>query len=159
VVGTALLLDWLKARSTKPMARVLRQVYVIALVVLFVLYIPIGAVAYATDVAIINGEMVVVAQWLDRNTPPDALIAAHDIGAIGYFTGRPILDLAGLISPEVIPFIRNEAQLGQWMQAKGARYFVTFPGWYPQLATRWPPVFAGSSASSPEHMTVYELER
>jgi len=31
----------------------------------------------------------------------DDLIAAHDIGAIGYFAPRPILDLAGLISPDV----------------------------------------------------------
>lgn len=157
VVGTALLLDWVKARSPHPAARLLRRVVVLAIGVVFALYVPIGALAFATDVAIINGEMVAVARWLDANTPPGATIAAHDIGALGYFTRRPILDLAGLISPEVIPFIRDEAQLGQWMQARGAHYFVTFPGWYPQLATRWPPVFAGSSAFSPEHMTVYAL--
>jgi DNA-binding LacI/PurR family transcriptional regulator len=70
---------------------------VVVIIVVFALYIPIGAAAFAADVAIINSEMVAVAQWLERNTPPDALIAAHDIGAIGYFTGRPLLDLAGLI--------------------------------------------------------------
>ncbi len=161
IVGTVLLLDWLKARSTKPVARVLRRVYALTIIVVFVLYVPIGAAAFATDVAIINGEMVAVAQWLDRNTPPDAIIAAHDIGAIGYFTRRPILDLAGLISPEVIPFIRDEAKLGEWMRAKGAQYFVTFPGWYPQLSAS-PDLtgcFAGNSAFSPEHMTVYALDR
>lgn len=158
VVGTALLLDWIKARSTRPIARLLRRVYALTVAIIFVLYVPIGAIAYATDVAIINGEMVAVAQWIDRNTPPDAVIAAHDIGAIGYFARRPILDLAGLISPEVIPFIRDEAKLGEWMQARGAHYFVTFPGWYPQLKTRWPAVFAGNSPFSPEHMTVYELK-
>ena len=161
IVGTVLLLDWIKARSTSPIARLLRRVYALAIIVVFVLYVPIGAVAFATDVAIINDEMVAVAQWLDRNTPPDALIAAHDIGAIGYFTRRPILDLAGLISPEVIPFIRDEAKLGEWMQAKGAQYFVTFSGnaWYPHLVERWPPVFAGNSSFSPEHLTVYALQR
>ena len=103
--------------------------------------------------------MVAVAQWLDRNTPPDALIAAHDIGAIGYFTRRPILDLAGLISPEVIPFIRDEAKLGEWMRAKGAQYLVTFPEWYPQLSSSpdLSELFRGNSAFSPEHMTVYAL--
>jgi len=112
-------------------------------------------------VAIINGEMVGVAQWLDRNTPPDALIAAHDIGAIGYFTRRPILDLAGLISPEVISFIRDEARLGEWIRAKGAQYLVTFPGWYPRLsaAVDLTAMFAGTSAFSSEHMTVYALGR
>jgi hypothetical protein len=157
IVGTVMLLDWIKARSTRPIARLLRRVYASTIVVVFALYVPIGAMAFATDVAIINGEMVAVAQWLDRHTPPDAVIAAHDIGAIGYFTRRPILDLAGLISPEVIPFIRDEAKLGEWMQVKDAHYFVTFPDWYPQLMTRWPPVFNGSSPFSPEHMTVYDL--
>jgi hypothetical protein len=162
VVGTALLIDWLKVRSAGRAARLLRQVYVMAIVVLFALYIPIGAAAFATDVAIINGEMVAVAQWLDRNTPPGALIAAHDIGAIGYFTGRPILDLAGLISPEVIPFIRDQAKLGEWMRAKGAQYLVTFPGWYRQLTVSpdLVQVFSGHSAFSPDdHMTVYALGR
>jgi hypothetical protein len=161
VVGTALLIDWLKARSTRPAARVLRQVYELALIVLFALYIPIGAAAYATDVAIINDEMVAVAQWLDRNTPPGALIAAHDIGALGYFARRPILDLAGLISPEVIPFIRDEAKLGECIRAKGAQYLVTFPDWYPQLSSSpdLSELFSGNSAFSPEHMTVYALGR
>jgi hypothetical protein len=161
VVGTALLLDGLKARSARPVVRVLRQVYTIVIVVVFALYIPIGAAAFATDVAIINGEMVAVAQWLDRNTPPDALIAAHDIGAIGYFARRPILDLAGLISPEVIPFIRDEAKLSAWMKAKGAQYLVTFPGWYPQMSASPDLVelFQGNSAFSPEHMTVYALKQ
>jgi hypothetical protein len=154
-----LLLDKVKTRSAKPITRLLRRVYALTIIAVFALYVPIGALAFATDVAIINGEMVIVAKWLDRNTPPDAIIAAHDIGAIGYFTRRPILDLAGLISPEVIPFIRDETKLGEWMQAKSAQYFVTFPGWYPQLATRWPPVFAGNSAFSPEHMTVYALDQ
>ena len=144
IVGTVLLLDRMKTRSTGPAARLLRRVYALTIIVVFALYVPIGALAFATDVAIINGEMVAVAQWLDRNTPPDAIIAAHDIGAIGYFTRRPILDLAGLISPEVIPFIRDEAQLGEWMQAKGAHYFVTFPGWYPQ----WQPAGRRSSGAT-----------
>jgi len=158
IVGTVLFLDRLKTRSVKPLARLLRRAYALTIIVVFALYVPIGAAAFAADVAIINGEMVAVAQWLDRNTSPDAIIAAHDIGAIGYFTRRPILDLAGLISPEVIPFIRDETQLSAWMQAQGADYFVTFPSWYPHLATRWPPVFAGASTFSPEHLTVYVLD-
>jgi hypothetical protein len=161
IVGTALLLDWLKVRGTKPGARLLRRAYAITIGVVFVLYIPIGAAAFATDVAIINGEMVAVAQWLDRNTPPDALIAAHDIGAIGFFTRRPILDLAGLISPEVIPFIRDEVKLSEWIRARGAHYLVTFSGWYPQLSASpdLTELFAGDSAFSPDHMTVYALPR
>lgn len=158
-VGTVLLLDWAKQCSARPIARLLRRVYALTIVVVFAAYVPIGAAAFATDVAIINGEMVAVAQWLDRHTPPDAVIAAHDIGAIGYFARRPLLDLAGLISPEVIPFIRDEAKLSEWMRARGAQYLVTFPGWYPQMSASPDLIelFRGDAAFSPEHMTVYAL--
>ncbi len=40
-------------------------------------------------------------RWLDRNAPPDALVAAPDIGAVGYYSHRRILDLGGLVTPEI----------------------------------------------------------
>lgn len=88
-----------------------------------------GAGAYAADVAIIEGEMVAVAHWLARNTPPDAVIATHDIGAIGYFAARPLLDLAGLITPEIIPLLADEAALSAYVLQSEADYLVTAPGW------------------------------
>jgi hypothetical protein len=118
-----------------------------------------GAVAYAGDVAIIETEMVPVARWLAENTSPEALIAAHDIGAIGYFSGRNVLDLAGLISPEVIPFIRDEAQLAAYLDRRGAAYLVTFPGWYPRLVIGRERVYQSGGLFSPdaggENMVVY----
>ncbi|HZQ06265.1 MAG TPA: hypothetical protein VFD70_06760, partial [Anaerolineae bacterium] len=94
----------------------------------------LGANLYAQSVAIINCEMVATAEWTRTNLSQGALIAVHDIGAQGYFDNRPILDTAGLVSPEVIPFIRNEAKLIEWMQSRGAQFAVFFPTWYPKLA-------------------------
>ncbi len=135
------------------------RVWVTAIAVIVIAYVPIGAMTYAADVAIIDDEMVVVAKWLEANTPPTAIIAAHDIGALGYFARRPLLDLAGLISPEVIPFIRDEARLSIWLQQQGAQYLVTFPGWYSDLVrdARFTPVFAGQAAASSEHIVVYTI--
>ena len=101
----------------------------------------LGAGAYAQDVSIIESEMVVSSRWIAAHTAPGAVVAAHDIGALGYFGGRPVLDLAGLISPEVIPILRDEVSLAGYMNQNGADYLMTFPGWYPQL-TQWAqPVF------------------
>jgi hypothetical protein len=102
---------------------------------LFVAFVFIGGRAYADDVCMINGEMVDVAQWLNANTPEDALVAAHDIGAIGYFGQRPLLDMAGLVTPEVIPFIRDEDRLLEFIVEQGADYVVTFPSWYRHMVT------------------------
>jgi hypothetical protein len=93
-----------------------------------------GAYIYARDVAWIESEMVQTAQWAAENVPQGELIAAHDIGALGYFDGRrQVVDLAGLISPEVVPFIRDEAGLSAYLQQKGAKYLIVFPEWYPSL--------------------------
>jgi hypothetical protein len=96
---------------------------------IIVFFLFLGANAYAIDVAFIEGEMVTMAKWIAENTPDNALIASHDIGAIGYFGERPLLDLAGLISPEVIPILDNNTLLANYIKENNAHYFVTAPGW------------------------------
>lgn len=39
------------------------------------------------------------ARWISENSPPDALLAAGNVGYLGYFAGRTIFDLNGLVSP------------------------------------------------------------
>ncbi len=143
--------------------RVVSRALVAALGLLLALFSVIGAQTYARDVRFIETEMVTTARWLNANTAPNALIAAHDIGAIGYFTRRPLIDLAGLITPQVIPIIRNEPALWQFIQSSRADYLVTFPGWYPQLVAN-PALarqFATDSPWSPqaggENMAVYRI--
>jgi hypothetical protein len=97
------------------------------LLLLFFLFL--GGQSYAQDVAFIEGEMVNIAHWLADNTQPDDLIAAHDIGAIGYFAERPLLDLAGLITPEIIPYLTDEMEIGRYIQEQQANYLITAPGW------------------------------
>jgi hypothetical protein len=101
-----------------------------------------------------------MAHWVADNTPSNALVAAHDIGALGYFAQRDLLDLAGLVSPEVIPFIRDETRLAEFLQDRHADYLVTFPGWYPQLVQGAHLVYSSAGSFSPmmggENMAVYQ---
>jgi hypothetical protein len=119
----------------------------------------LGARAYATDVAVIESEMVPAAMWVSKNLPPDALVAAHDIGALGFFAPRKLLDLAGLISPEVIPFIRDETQLAHYLDEKQADYLITFPDWYPDLTSGLTLAFSSQGIFAPslgqENMSVF----
>ncbi|MDD2922910.1 MAG: hypothetical protein PHQ36_11560, partial [Anaerolineales bacterium] len=109
-------------------------------------FIFLGASSYAQDVALIESEMVVAAKWAAQNLPPDALIAAHDIGALGYFDDHDLIDLAGLISPEVIPIIRDEPQLANYLNQRGADYLIAFPEFYSQLIQNAEIVFTTDSA-------------
>jgi hypothetical protein len=105
----------------------------VSLTAVTLLFIVLGARSYALDVALIEGEMVTTAKWAAANLPPDALLAVHDIGALGYFDNHALIDLAGLVSPEVIPFIRDESQLAAHLDATNANYLIAFPDFYPQM--------------------------
>ena len=107
----------------------------------------------------IQTEMVAVARWVAANTRPDDLIAAHDIGALGYFGQRDLLDLAGLVSPEMIPYLNDEASIRKLLDAHQVDYLVTFPGWYPQLTQGLTAVYNTGGTMSKilggENMVVY----
>ena len=118
-----------------------------------------GALAYAQDVAVIETEMVKTAKWVAVNVPPEAVVAAHDIGALGYFGGHDLVDLAGLVSPEVIPFLRDETQLAAYLNLRGVTYVVAFPDWYMSLTANLEPIYTTGEHFAPafgeQNMAVY----
>jgi hypothetical protein len=156
-------MEWLVSRASGALERVAVRALALAAAVVVLAFVAVGAQTYLNDVRIIDTEMVDVAHWLDANTPQDATLAVHDIGAIGYFTERRLLDLAGLVSPEVVPFIRDEDNLFEYIRAQGASYLVTFPSWYPEMTAR-PEAHLAYQTDSPwtiraggDNMAVYEL--
>ena len=161
VWGLAGLFEFLRIARISRFPNLLSRTWVTATAVILLLFWIIGGRSFALDVAIIESEMVDTAYWIDRNTPDDALIAAHDIGALGYFGGRSMIDLAGLISPEVIPIIRDEQAIRDLLIARKADFLVTFPGWYPYLTRQFAPVYSSDGNFSPqsggENMAVYRL--
>ncbi len=162
LLGLEGLLLWLHGPAEAAWRRVTGRAWALAVPAVAVIFLVMGARAYATDVAIIETEMVASARWIAGHTPAGSMIAAHDIGALGFFGGRPILDLAGLASPEVIPFIRDERRLADLMDERHAAYLMTFPGWYPRLSANGKPIFTTHGVFSPaaggENMVVYRWE-
>jgi hypothetical protein len=45
--------------------------------------------------------------WLEENTPQDATVATLEIGIIGYYAGRYMIDFAGLLQPEITAQLAN----------------------------------------------------
>lgn len=121
-----------------------------------------GASSYVSDVAYIDCEMVQTAHWVAQNIPDDQLIGAHDIGALGYFYRRPFIDLAGLVSPEVIPFIRDESRLRDFLVSQRTAFIVVFPDWYSSLTRDLVPIFqtncSATRAAGGSNMAVYQLK-
>ena len=103
--------------------------------------------------------MVKASRWIAENTEADSSIAAHDIGALGYFGKRGIIDLAGLVTPEVIPIMRSEVDLDPFLDQHYADYLMTFPDWYPRLVSGRELIYSTDSEFSPqaggENMAIY----
>jgi hypothetical protein len=119
----------------------------------------LGIQTYRNDVVFIETAMVDTAKWVAIHIPEDALIASHDIGALGYFGNHRFIDTAGLISPEVIPFLLDENALAEYLDKKGVEYLITFPNWYPHLTPDLQPVYTSRTylgmAQGEENMVIY----
>lgn len=124
---------------------------------LSVVFFILGGLQNAKDVFWVESEMVATAEWVKQNIPPDATLAVHDIGAMGYFASNPLLDLAGLVDPEVIPFIRDEARLADYLNDRSAEYLIVPPGFYEELIDNREIVFVAGEASSSTNLDDHML--
>jgi len=71
-----------------------------------------------------------------------------------------IIDLAGLVTPEIIPLIQDEKKISEYLDLMQADYLITFPGWYSELPDGRTIVYSTGASFSPnaggENMTVYQ---
>ena len=66
-----------------------------------------AATRYAWAVQNINAMQVHLGHWVDAQLPKTARLALNDIGAIAFFSRREVIDLMGLVTPEIIPYRRR----------------------------------------------------
>jgi hypothetical protein len=152
-------LEYMTSAKAKPLILLLWQTLLGVLCVFFAI---IAARQNALDVYWIESEMVETAKWVQANVPPDAVLAVHDIGALGYYVSNPIVDLAGLITPEVVPFIRDEVRLAGYLVDTSSDYLIVFRNDYPNLTESLPPVYVAGRESGPvsfeNDMHVFQLK-
>jgi hypothetical protein len=126
-----------------------------------------AAERYAWGVQNINAMQVHLGRWLAAHAPPSATLAVNDIGAIAFFARRPVLDLMGLVTPDILPYRRDgESGVINYVAERCPDYVVIFPTWFPRLASRgdlMTPVYSvrlerNEVAGGPE-MVVYRLAR
>mgnify|MGYP003575155589 CR=1 FL=1 len=94
-----------------------------------------AATRYAWAVQNINAMQVHLGLWVDGNVPKTARVAVNDIGAIAFFSRREIIDLMGLVTPEIIPYRRQgESGVIRYLKEACPQYVIIFPAWFPRLA-------------------------
>lgn len=89
----------------------------------------------------LGDEYTRVGEWIDRNTPKNSIVAATEIGYVGYFSGRNIRDIHGLIHPEARQYLKVE-QWEWWFKSDPPNVIVVHkPAWpgEPGYGVGWQP--------------------
>ncbi|KPK12899.1 MAG: hypothetical protein AMJ56_04365 [Anaerolineae bacterium SG8_19] len=67
-----------------------------------------------------------LSQWFRKNTKPSESLAFIEIGYLGYYTDNRIIDLAGLVLPDIVPHIaEGDFEWGFWSYQPD--YYVYLP--------------------------------
>ncbi len=126
---------------------------------------------YVLNVKNIDQMQVDIGKFLKRNTSPDAVIAVDDIGAIAYFSERKIIDLKGIVTPEIIRYKKTSGNGGSairryFRENEFPRLLAIFPDWHPDLENeelRLNPIYSvklvDNTICGDETMVVYEVDR
>jgi tetratricopeptide (TPR) repeat protein len=61
-----------------------------------------AAPTYAESCRYLHQRHERTGEWLAANTPPGAVVAAHDIGAIAFLSKRRVVDLVGIVTPGAV---------------------------------------------------------
>lgn len=88
-----------------------------------------------------------VGEWLNKNTPADAAVGALEVGIIGYYSERPMIDFAGLVQPEIATRLGKETTYADSALWAAAHYqpatLVIQEGLFPALETGYISQYCG----------------
>lgn len=113
--------------------------YILAAVpsLLYIIFIIVGAknvTASAQSLQRIPPKLIAYREtglWLAENSPPRSVVASIEVGVLGYFSDRPVLDILGLTYPGVIKYI-NRGNLHEILENFKPEYYVrntNFDAW------------------------------
>jgi hypothetical protein len=136
VFGSAFLsLGWVSRKICSHPARIIT----IAIVTAYSLgMLMANGKIYAHDVKNINEMDKRVGLYLNDITSKNQKVAVNDIGAIGYFSGTRILDLKGLISPQITQSMISHDSLAfdYMLNHERVDYVAIFPIWFNYIPRR-----------------------
>lgn len=80
-----------------------------------------------------NERHINIGKWLKENTEETDIIATHDIGALAFYSDRKIVDMVGLVNPEIIDYLRDKNStsfLKDHFIKNNVTYFASMRNWF-----------------------------
>ena len=115
---------------------ILKRISVLALLTVFsLIYYVVYAVALGKNTDNINNQQVYLAEWVKENVNQNETIALNDIGAITFISKNKVIDMAGLITPEVLRYRNyqwkdNLDSLNMLLKRNNVRYLIIYDHWF-----------------------------
>jgi tetratricopeptide (TPR) repeat protein len=94
-------------------------------------------------------------RWIAANLPPDAVVAAHDVGALAFYSKRRIVDIVGVVLPEVVDHLNTDGYLGYLdglFEREGVTHLAVLRTWF--IVDNALPVYV--AVAGPEPLEIYE---
>jgi hypothetical protein len=156
VQGVRMIVGWTGVQIPVLARDVWRKPLTAALLVGALLISDVGlssqAGTYAALTQYIGQRQVRTARWIANNLPADAVVGTHDIGAIGYYSGRRVVDMVGLVSPGMIRHIGDFDGLGRFLASQGVTHLAVLRNWF-EVSSQTPLFTTGEEV--PEIMEVF----
>ncbi len=107
----------------------------------------------------INDQQGKIADWLNKNLPEEKAFGMNDIGIITFKTKKYVVDMAGLVTPEVFKFQKLSYEAGskelfKFLKAKGVNYIIIYPDWFEFIMSNYSGAFTQVYSQKLEKNTI-----
>jgi hypothetical protein len=94
----------------------------------------------------INDQQGNIGRWLKENLPEEKAFGMNDIGLITFTTKKYVVDMAGLVTPEVFKFQKMSYEEGskalfRFLKAKNVNYIIIYPNWFKYIMENYSGAF------------------
>ncbi|HMQ68934.1 MAG TPA: hypothetical protein PKC58_08080 [Ignavibacteria bacterium] len=112
------------------------------LLIFSVPYFLVFAVALGKNTDNINSQQVKLAKWVSQNVGRNETIAINDIGAITFLNGNKIIDMAGLVTPEILRYRQymwkdNLDSLNYLLKKNNVSYIIIYDHWFREYIDKY----------------------
>lgn len=151
-----------KLAAAKFNTKLFKPVTVLVILITIMIFISnslTNSETFAYESKYIHDRHIVAAKWINENTNENDVIGTHDIGAIGFYSQRKIIDAAGLVTPELISKLHTpeySETLKNYMKDNNVKYLAFLREWYRVVNQN--PLFSTLEVSPVEVMEIFEFK-
>lgn len=132
----------------------------LAIILVFsMLYYGLFAFYIGKNTQNINDQQVALGYWVKENVGRDKTIAVNDIGAITFISKNRVIDMAGLVTPEVLRYRQynwddNLDSLNYLLKKNNVEYIIIYDHWFKEYLDRYERNLKFVTSAFLEHNTI-----